>query len=120
MIEATPAAAHRQSVETPIDQIVTVLEEVFGRALLAHMAAVNVRSVSQWRDGRTPREQSQRRLGTIYQVLQLLLQANGEHTARAWFIGLNPQLDDQAPADAIRDGLLRETLGAARAFVRGG
>lgn len=39
---------------------------------------------------------------------------------RAWFIGLNPQLDDVSPAEAIHDGRLKEAKAAARAFVAGG
>jgi hypothetical protein len=33
---------------------------------------------------------------------------------------MNPQLDDRAPAEAIAEGDLRETLAAARAFAAGG
>jgi len=54
-----------------------------------------------------------------YQVLQLLLTVDSPHVARAWLIGMNPQLDDEAPADVIREGRLREALVAAQAFVSG-
>jgi hypothetical protein len=33
---------------------------------------------------------------------------------------MNPQLDDEAPADVIREGRLREALVAAQSFVSGG
>jgi hypothetical protein len=39
---------------------------------------------------------------------------------KAWFIGLSPQLDDESPAEAIREGPLKEAMNAARAFVAGG
>ncbi len=42
------------------------------------------------------------------------------HTVRAWFLGLNPQLDDHSPAQSIRDGDFRDVLVAARAFLAGG
>jgi hypothetical protein len=35
-------------------------------------------------------------------------------------MGLNPQLDDQAPADVLREDRLREALVAAKAFRVGG
>lgn len=50
--------------------------------------------------------------------------ADGPKVARAWFQGLNPQLDDRSPARLLREGDLDETgpavLGAARAFLAGG
>jgi hypothetical protein len=49
-----------------------------------------------------------------------MLTVDSPHVARAWFIGMNPQLDDEAPADVIREGRLREALVAAQAFVSGG
>jgi hypothetical protein len=39
---------------------------------------------------------------------------------RAWFLGLNPQLDDQSPAQSIRIGEFRDVLVAAKAFLAGG
>ena len=56
----------------------------------------------------------------VVQVFQLLQAEESPHTVRAWFVGLNPQLDDVAPAEAIRAGQLRDVLVAARAYVSGG
>ncbi len=33
---------------------------------------------------------------------------------------MNPQLDDDSPAEAIREGRLKEALAAANAFITGG
>jgi hypothetical protein len=49
----------------------------------------------------------------------LLLSQDSPRTVRAWFIGLNPQLGDVSPAEAIHDGQLKEALAAARAFMAG-
>lgn len=50
----------------------------------------------------------------------VLIQAvEGPHTARAWMIGMNPHLDDQAPLLAIQDGRGRDVLVAARAYLGG-
>ncbi len=35
-------------------------------------------------------------------------------------IGMNPQLDDEAPAQCIADGRMRDVMVAARAYVDGG
>jgi hypothetical protein len=33
---------------------------------------------------------------------------------------MNPQLDDDSPAESIREGRLKEALSAAKAFISGG
>lgn len=40
-------------------------------------------------------------------------------TARAWMIGMNPHLDDQAPILAIVDGRGGDAEAAARAYLNG-
>jgi hypothetical protein len=120
--KGTATRAHRRSVETALPQIIRTLEEVFGRQLVAHIAGAGAKTVATWIGGdHQPRSDSENQLRTAYQALQELLEGgNTEHTARSWFVGLNPQLDDIAPANALRDGQLREVLVAARSFVRGG
>lgn len=49
----------------------------------------------------------------------MLESVEADATIRAWFLGSNPQLDDLSPAEALREGLNRETLAAARAFLAG-
>lgn len=53
---------------------------------------------------------------TIFQLLQA---RKSPHTVRAWFVGLNPQLDDESPATTIREGAFKDALVAARAFLTG-
>lgn len=55
-----------------------------------------------------------------FQVVELLSPVEATPTIRAWFIGMNPQLDDESPTEAIRAGRHREVMAAARAFVAGG
>jgi hypothetical protein len=62
----------------------------------------------------------ERRLREAYQVFQLVQSVESPHTVRAWFIGLNPQLDDESPAEALAEDRFREVMAAARAFVTGG
>ncbi|MEE9278583.1 MAG: hypothetical protein V3V67_00270 [Myxococcota bacterium] len=58
------------------------------------------------------------------QVAWLIAQRDNASVARAWFQGLNPQLDDRSAARLLREGDLNEVgpqiLSAARAFVSGG
>jgi hypothetical protein len=60
------------------------------------------------------------KLRGAFQVFQLLLTEESPHTVRAWFVGLNPQLDDESPATAISEGRIRDVLVAAKAFLAGG
>jgi hypothetical protein len=113
--------AHRQAVETTLEDLVRSLEEMLGRTLVAEIANVDPKTVSRWAEGKAaPRADAEGRVRTAFQVAQLLLSRDSEHTVRAWFIGLNPQLDDTSPAEALKAGQLREVLVAAKSFTLGG
>jgi len=112
--------AHRHSVKAPFAELAHTLEEVLGRSLVAVIAGVDPKTVARWQKGQPPRQESEARVRTAFQVFQLLLQRESDHTVRAWFIGLNPQLDDVSPARALGDGRLREVMVAAKSFTLGG
>jgi hypothetical protein len=112
--------AHRRAVETEFADLVQTLEEVLGRALVAIIANVDPKTVGRWLTGGSPRARAESRARTAFQITQLLLTRESEHTVRAWFIGLNPQLDDISPAEALNAGQLREVLVAAKSFTLGG
>jgi hypothetical protein len=111
---------HRRAVETNFAELVQTLEEVLGRALLAEVAGVDPKTVARWRDGKPARAEAEKRVRTAFHVAQLLLSRDSEYTVRAWFIGLNPQLDDTSPAQALKAGQLREVMVAAKSFTLGG
>ncbi|QYJ15620.1 hypothetical protein Rxycam_01444 [Rubrobacter xylanophilus DSM 9941] len=115
--------AHRQAVVTPVTDVVSFLQDLLGRRLVAYVAGVkDVKTVSRWANGevRSIRQESEERIRTAYEVAQLLVQFDSPSIVKAWFIGLNPQLDDVSPAEMIREGKLKEAKAAARAFVAGG
>jgi hypothetical protein len=114
--------AHRQTTESTIEQITSFLEEVLGRKLVAKLAGVqDPKAVGRWASGeRAPRAASEERLRIAYQVFRLLLAEESKFTIRAWFIGLNPQLNDESPLLAIQEGRFQEVMVAAKAYVAGG
>ena len=113
--------AHRKAVETTFSDIVRTLVEALGRALVSFIADVDPKTVDRWVEGgQRPRGNAEAKIRTAFQVYQMLLLRDSEHTVRAWFIGLNPQLDDTAPAQALHDGQLREVVVAAKSFTLGG
>lgn len=117
--------AYRDATTQPLDKIAAALERILSRRLTAVIVGVkDGKTVARWASGAISdiRDDAvEQRLRTTYQIAQMLLQSSdSQQTVKAWFIGLNPQLDDVSPAEAIRDGCLREALSAARAFVAGG
>jgi len=115
--------AHRQAVVTPVDDVASFLQDLLGRRLVAYVAGVqDGKTVSRWANGEVSsvRQESEERIRTAYEVAQLLVRFDSPRIVKAWFIGLNPQLDDVSPAETIREGRLKEAKAAARAFVAGG
>lgn len=113
--------AHASSVKDSPQEIAEFMREHLGAALVALLADVDVRSVNRWATGETPpRDAAERRLRAAYQIFRLLEAHEAAATIRAWFMGMNPQLDDRSPAEAIAADEHREALAAARAFATGG
>lgn len=114
--------AHERAVSFEVKDVARYLQEVLGQKLVAYMADVSdPKRVGRWAQGaQAPRDEAERRLRAAFQIFHLLLAEESPHVIRAWFIGMNPQLDDDSPAEAIREGRLKETLAAAKAFVAGG
>jgi|SRR4051812_9723746 hypothetical protein len=123
-IQQAAAKAHRDAIAAPIDQIARLLQEVLSRRLTAYIAGVgDGKTVSRWANKEVAEirdHETEQRLRVAYEIAQLLLMVDAAHTVKGWFIGLSPELDDVAPAEAIRNGQLREALTAARAFCIGG
>lgn len=114
--------AHQKAVTFEVKDIARYLQEALGQRLVAYMAGVeDPKRVGRWAQGtQVPRAEAERRLRAAFQIFHLLVAFESEHVARAWFIGMNPQLEDVSPAEVIRDGRLKDALAAARAFVAGG
>jgi hypothetical protein len=116
--------AHRQATAAPIREVAGVLQDLLSRRLTAYIARVgDGKTVTRWANGEVSdiRDfKTEQRLRTAYEIIQILLHFDSAQTVKAWFIGLNPQLDDTSPAEAIREDRLKESLAAARAFTAGG
>lgn len=115
--------AHRASVRVDTGQAAAYLQEVLSQRLVAYISNVKEgKTVARWATGEVAgmRTESEQRMRTAYEIAQLLTQFDSPRTVKAWFIGLNPQLGDVSPAEALHDGNLQEALSAARAFIAGG
>jgi len=115
--------AYNESVRFATDDVVSGLREIVGAKLVAYIGHVsNTRSVREWADGdRAPGADVVQRLRVAYHVAGLLYEREGKATVQSWFQGMNPQLDDNAPARLLRDEPLDvagpQVVAAARAFA---
>jgi hypothetical protein len=119
-------AAHQRAVRASFPEVASTLGEILGTKLCAYLGSVKeTRAVHEWADGvREPSAGVQRRLRLALQVALAIADADGPEVTRAWFQGLNPQLDDRSPARLLREGDLEEigpaVIAAERAFLVGG
>lgn len=122
-IDVAYAQAHRDAVSAPITELARELQDLLSRRLTAYIAGVNdAKAVNRWASGNvTIRDPFvEQRLRTTYEVATYLLKFESRATVKAWFIGLNPQLGDEAPVNALKENRLKDVLSAARAFAVGG
>jgi hypothetical protein len=116
-----PEALHYQATRAPLREVVGLLQETLTRQVTAYIAGVSDgKTVTRWSSGAITEVRDpavEQRLRAAYEIALLLLQMDGPATVRAWFIGMDPYLNDESPADAIRAGRLREVFAAARSFA---
>jgi hypothetical protein len=115
--------AHDRVVRSDLPVVVAELRSALGARLVAYLGSVSeTRAVREWAEGeRSPRQGAQERLRFAHQIVATIGHAEGPRVARAWLVGLNPQLDDRSPAHLIREANLEEigprVMAAAREFT---
>lgn len=111
--------AHSVAVSTPVADIARFLQDNLGQRLTARMAGISdPKQVGRWASGTSrPRAEAEARLIDAIQIFHLIQAAESVYTARAWMIGMNPQLEDMAPALCIAEDRARDVMVAARAYV---
>ncbi len=117
-----PEIVEREAVTTDFSEVAGWLQDQLGQQLTAYLAGLrDPKVVGKWRRGNPPRAAAEFRLRTAYSAARMLVDAYGANTARAWFLGSNSRLDDEAPAWMLRHadepGDVRFLVPAARAFA---
>lgn len=120
--------AYEDSVRFDVSDLVAALRDLLGARLVAYIGSVKeTRAVRQWadpEDTRTPSADVVGRLRLAYRIAALLSEKDSQGVIQAWFQGMNPRLDDVAPARLLRDGDLAQhgltVLAAARSFAAAG
>jgi len=115
--------AHAQAMRVPPHEAADALYRLLTGKIAAYMVGVkDVRTLTRWVSGEVSeiRVEHEIRLRAAYEIATLLLRFDAPETVRAWFIGMNPELDDVAPIEVIRQDRPQDALGAARAFIANG
>ena len=117
-------AAYNLAARMTQAELVTALREMVGARLVAYLGKVKeTRAVRQWAEGTRTigNDTDVERLGIADRAAKLITARDTAAVAQAWFQGLNPILDDRAPALLLRDGDLADVgpqvLAAARQFA---
>ncbi len=111
-VEGDPA------VRGAITDVAKALQDLLGQKLTAVIAGVvDAGAVGDWSRGdRKPHPKAETRLRAAYHVVTVLAANESSDTIRAWFIGMNPELDDRPPALVIAEDPI-QVMRAARVFV---
>lgn len=115
--------AHEESIRLPFNELVSWMRDILGVRLVAYIGGVKAaRQVTLWADGAgKPGEDDQQRLRHAFHAAALLRERYDPVTVQSWFKGINPMLNDEAPAMVLREGdqitAPREVLSAAKAFA---
>ena len=119
-VERREPLVRRQPARVPVPEVACFLQDVLGQRLAAEAVGVrDPKAVGAWaRGARLPHPQTAIHLRHAYEVVQLLLEQEGAETVRAWFAGMNPELDDRSPASQMA-AQPAAVVGAARAFLAG-
>lgn len=119
--------AHRRAVQATFAEIVAELAAILGKKLTAYIAGVkDTRVIDRWMQGEVeqPYRDAEPRLRLAYQIARTLNDHDSPRVVQAWFVGLNPELQDRTPAVLLREADINqvgpELLNAMRAFLVGG
>ncbi len=119
-------AAHRRAIHASFAEIVEELAQILGKKLTAYVGGVkDTRVVERWtRGGVEPYRDADRRIRLTYQIAKTLSGHESNSVVQAWFIGLNPELQDRTPIRLLKEEDIEkvgpELLNAMRAFLAGG
>ena len=113
--------AHRLASTLPADAIAAELQTILGPALATvALGSRDPKAIGQWaRKIRRPRPAQDASLRALYQVTACLAAEEEPDVIRAWFAGMNPDLDDQSPALVMRTDPAA-VMRAAESFLRNG
>jgi hypothetical protein len=99
------SASRLIELEPTIPELVGYLRDALGFRLTALIAGVaDAEMLREWASSETrPNPDVERRLRDAFKIAELLLHEESPQAVRSWFLGMNPELDDRAPALVLAD-----------------
>ncbi len=94
------------------------LVDNLGSGMVSLIVGVAPETITRWSRGTSanPRETNERRMRETFRIYLELAATDSPHTVRAWFMGSNPELGDDSPAEALAEDRFKEVFAAARSF----
>lgn len=115
--------AHRKATHASVQEMASTLVDTLGRVLTAYIVHVRTpKTVTRWAKGEVTQVRdrySEERLLAAYQVVSLLLEYEHPSSVRQFMMGMSPEINDRAPAQALRDGDFSGAMAAAKGLVSG-
>jgi uncharacterized protein (DUF2384 family) len=96
-------------------KIETLAQDFRSRAAVADLLGVSRSRVTRWLQGEGIDPLNAERVDLLELVWANLLRIYEPEAARAWLLGVNPNLGDRRPIDLIRAGSAEELMRAVRA-----
>jgi len=122
--ESLLAQAYREAMRVSPADGAALIRSVLTPRLATYVTGVQAtKTVARWARGETAnlRTENATRLRVAYEIVRLLQHAReSPETIQAWFLGMNPVLDDVSPARALHDGNYKGVRAAACAFAAEG
>jgi hypothetical protein len=77
-----------------------LLQALGERLAIIVLGRNDVNELDQWATGNAePSPAVARRIGNAYRIVQRLRETESDQAIHAWFMGMNPELDDHSPAE---------------------
>lgn len=116
----TRTSSHKRSIGSARDDILRTLVGALGKKAVAAIFQVSIRTIDRWLKATTNMGMEQERLlRDTFQIYTIIEEADDAYVARAWFLGMNPNLSDRSPIEALAEGDARKAVAAARVFANG-
>lgn len=93
------------------------LRDALGEKLLNFTVGSDAATISSWSEGEAPDPKLENGIRRVYEVYLLLKPLDDAATIRAWLVGMNPMIDDRAPAELLAEGEFDAALTVARSFA---
>ena len=123
--EEEVADIEAEAKEKEVASIVSYLKREIGNKITAYIAGLDSKTLNKligWSIGvENPTKVEEMRLRYAYHAIKLVILFYSKETAKTFLFGRNQFLDDEAPAEIVRNGRnkkdLQEVVSAAKGFI---